>query len=186
MVAAVSKIPEQIRIGVSYAWTFIDTDYPTATWTLSWEFANQPGDEYFAATVAETAPNTYTMSIGPTNTQEATSGYWEYQARMTDGTDTIEVARGFIELLPDITDTRGRDRRSMAAQLLEILDQALLNNDEPFTNSISIGGQAIADMDASERWAWRQKVAAQVAREQAAERARGGLAPRTKVRVQMI
>jgi hypothetical protein len=92
--------PLEIQQGTTVEWTATPTDYPATDWTATFTLISRMGS--LAVTgVADGADYDFTLTAAQTAAMQP--GAYEYNIRVTDGTDTHEIESGRIYVLADVS-----------------------------------------------------------------------------------
>ena len=117
-------LPTAITAGLSFETTIALSDYPAPTWDLSL-YLRGPVNADIAATDDSTS---HKLTIPAATSEDFTAGQYWYSLRVTDGTDTFEIEKGTINVLPDLLSKEaGYDGRSQAEIALAAIDAVLAN-----------------------------------------------------------
>jgi hypothetical protein len=166
--------PLQIRAGTTWEWERSFTDYPAPTWTLTYYLKNASAYISFAAAASGAA---HLVTRTATQTQSYTAGKYDWEAQVSYSGSVYSVDRGRIEILPRFDSAAAVDARSNARKNLEAIDTLLLaysagNN---LVLEYTIGDRTMRYRDAADLMKWRNYWAAEVEREEAANRLAAGL-----------
>lgn len=178
--------PARVRAGDSVSWRKSLADFPaTDGWTLHYRLINSAGKIDIAAS-ADGAD--HLVDIAKATTANWTAGDYTYVAYVDDGSDRHTIEQGSITVDPNLAaESSGYDTRSHAKKMLDAIDAALL--------TLSTGERlAVVEAEVTARrmrydftslMKLRQLFAAEVMREENAERARLGLGSRNKLQVRL-
>lgn len=169
--------PLSVRAGDTWRWTRFFAGYPAPDWSLAYTLYGPAGSHTL---LAEAAGAAHRIAVAPSVTAAIQAGRWEWVAYVWNAADRYTVARGVIEVLPDLAALSGVDGRSHARRVLEAIESAIAaratDGDLALLSSTfgSEHSQHGAAWSSEELRAWRSYYAQLVAQEdQAAAAARG-------------
>jgi len=173
--------PAELRVGDTWAWRREDlSDYPASAWTLTYAFRNATA---FFDVTATADGDVFAVSVAKATTAARTAGRYDWTAFVSDGTTRTEVARGVIDLLPDMGTAAARDGRTWAAQMLDYVESALLS--KASASELDLVKAQLSErhlqFDVPGLVKLRQLLRAEVRAEDTASRIRRGLAPRNRI-----
>ena len=171
MTHVIIELPRRITIGDTVSWDETLTEFPaSAAWVLSYSFTGP--NTRFASSHVAVGPD-HRLTIDTTNLE---IGHFDYAKKITDGSETFTLERGFIDVDPDLSaDIAGVDRRSFAAITLENIEALLKGKATKDQTSYSLNGRALSRYSIDELNDWRAKLRVEVRDErQKARRAAGG------------
>lgn len=117
-------IPAALTAGLSFTTTLALSDYPAPTWGLTLHLRG-PSNADITATDDGAS---HKLTIPAATSEDFTAGQYWYSIRVTDGTDTHEIEKGTINVLPDLlSQEAGYDGRSQAEIALAAIDAVLAN-----------------------------------------------------------
>ena len=147
-----SNVPSVLQLGDFWAWkkSNLASDYPTADYSLSYEFnlidgatpanftigTTESGDEYIVAT-----SNTSSYTKGEYN-------WVEYITRTSDNA-RIKLSEGFTEIQDNYATTNA-SVRSFAKRVLDAVNAVIENRATMDQSSMSIAGRSLSRMSISE------------------------------------
>lgn len=173
---------EQLRAGTTWAWRRDDlSNYPaSAGWTLVYHFKN--ANAYFDVT-ASADGDAYAVTVAKATTAALTAGDYDWVALVDDGSESHEIDRGRVSVLPDYSAAETLDGRTWARQMLDAIDACLLNR--ATTDQLDLIKSAMGDrsIDRAGLMGLRTKIQSEVNREENAERMRQGLGSRNSLLV---
>lgn len=164
-------LPKRITIGDTITWDETLADFPAgSSWILSYSFTGP--DAVFASSHVAVGDD-HRITIDTTKLE---IGRYDYAKKVTDGTTTETLKRGFVEIDPDLSaDTIGVDRRSYAAIALENIEAMLKGKATKDQTSYSLNGRALSRYSIDELNDWRAQLRVEVRdEEQKARRQSGG------------
>jgi hypothetical protein len=169
--------PTTLRAGDSWRWTRAWTDYPSATWDLTYTLTTAAASVALTATAASDGV-THEITVLPADSEDIAAGRYDWIAQVSDGADQYTIDSGVLTVLPDLSalDGDGYDGRSPARVMLDAIDAALASRataGQLDQVQVAIGDRRLM-RDPAQLLALRRHYAAIVAAEdQAAARARG-------------
>ncbi len=178
--------PASVTAGDTLTWQRSLADYPADTWTLKYRLINAAGK---IDITSEASGTDHLVTVTAATSADWDAGDYTWQAYVEKGTGlTLErhtVGTGRITVAADLAaEAAGYDTRSSAKKTLDLLDAAMVaNGSRAWTAEYEIAGRKMKFRSAAEFMAYRSKVVAEVAREEAAERLALGLPSKTKVLV---
>jgi hypothetical protein len=175
-----TKVPDSVTAGDTVQWKISLADYSAGDgWVLKYKFVNAAG----SFEVVSTASGDEHLVNVPTATSAGWSaGKYSYQAYV-DGVNSqrFTVETGSLTVKPDIA---GYDNRTAARKLLDVLDGFLADyGSKAYQQEYEFNGRRQRWTSPGDFLAFRSKIQAEVAREEAKERANKGESPRKKVYV---
>ncbi len=176
--------PQELIAGDTWKWTRGDlADYPASTWTLTYYFTNASANFSFAATADG---DNYAVTVAKATTAAYAAGLYEWEAYVTDGTSRHRVDYGSLQVRPDLEAAGTLDRRSHWAIVLDNVEPVIQNRATKDQLSFSIGNRSLQRMAISDLLELYGRAKAEVAQEEARDRARNGLANRSRIRVRFV
>lgn len=173
--------PDRITAGDLIQWTRDFADYPAPTWVLSYVLLNSTGK----ITITGTADGTRHLISVPAATSAAwTPGIYRFQAYVTSGTSRYQVRDGSIEVLPNFATATTSDTRSTARKTLEAIEAEILARASGGASvEYTIAGRSLKREPLAELIKLRDRYAAMVRSEEAADRIARGLGTKNKILV---
>jgi len=121
--------PNELQLGDFWAWKRIDlsTDYPTASYSLSYEFNLVDGSTAANFTLTATESNDEYL-IETSNTTSYTAGEYNWVAYITRSSDSarIKLTEGFTEIQENYATTTS-SVRSHAKKVLDAIEAVIEN-----------------------------------------------------------
>ena len=174
-----TELPREFAVNDTVEWTEGDSTYPAPTWTVRYHFTNP--DEQFSSAVSVANGSDHDVVI---DTTSLTPGRYQYQRKVTDGSDTFTTESGEIEVLADLAgDTAGVDRRSFAEIALENIEAVLKGKATRDQTSYSLNGRALSRYSPEELNEWRNQLRQEVRDERRQARRDAGGKSHANVRV---
>lgn len=179
----------RVRQGVTLSWYKTLSDYPPATWTLTYQFASATAR--YTVTATNNGDGRFLCTAAATTTDDWAAGTYSVLGYVTSGAEVYEVYRGHLEVLIGLQlsgNASGADDRSSARKIRDAIlallegratdDQMAMSISSPDGHSRSINRMTRAELQQSlDRWQYAVKA------EEDAERIDRGLGARNKIRV---
>lgn len=122
MVSNCDIFPKTVTAGLSFQATVNLSDYPAPEWELRAFLRGKQNIDLLAA--ADGVLHVFSADAA-TTAAWATGAYW-YSLRATKGTQVVEIAKGQIDVLPDLATVTGTyDGRTENQKALEAIDAVL-------------------------------------------------------------
>ena len=154
-----SELPTSFTVGDTVEWTETDSEYPQPTWTVRYYFTSP--EEVFSSAVSTANGEDHDLTIDTTDLEPGT---YDYQRKVTDGSDTFTTERGTVTVLPNLADdAAGVDRRQYAETALANIEAMLAGKATKDQTSYSLNGRALSRYSPSELNEWRQSLRLEVA-----------------------
>jgi hypothetical protein len=171
---------EKIQAGDTFNYSVNYPDYPaSAGWTCAMLLRGAA-----SKTITSTADgDAFNLSAPASDTALYASGNCEYFIYVSKDTDRYLVEKGSVEILGDYSSTTLYDPRSMAQQIYEAVDAALLGRATKDQMSYEIAGRKIEKIPIPDLLVLRSKFLKQVESERRAERIANGLGAGNIVRL---
>ncbi len=172
--------PPSITAGDTAAWTRSLSDYPASdSWVLAYALVNASSK----VTVTSSASgDDHAVSVAASTTAAWVPGTYSWQATVTKGSDRYTVGTGQITILPNLAAATLLDTRSAARKALDAADLALANyGAKAYLQSYEISGRSQRFHDPGAFMAWRDKLKAEVRREENAAAIAAGRRPRNQI-----
>lgn len=175
--------PSSVVAGDTIAWTKTHADYSAADgWVLKYRLINAAGKIDITATAAG---SDHAISVPAATTAAWPNGAYTWQATVEKAADRYTVGAGSLTIKPNLAaQAGGFDTRSAARKALELIDAAMVTHGaSAWTQEYEIAGRRMKYKNVSDFMAWRDRLKAEVAREDAADRMAAGLASGRKIYV---
>lgn len=178
--------PERLQAGDRWMWKRADLaeDYATADYSLTYVARlNGTGSTTFTLTSTETATE-YLIEIPSATTAAYTAGTYAWVLYITRSSDSqrVEVSRGTWEVTADRA-TSTADPRSFAQKALDAIEAYLADSNNVQAASYQINGRSLSRWSRTDLYKERDKLKAEVLREQNAEKLRRGIGVNSKISV---
>ena len=175
MTAAVAtNEPAELRAGLTWQWERNDlADYPASAWTLKYWFKRQGGTDKFSVTASANG-SAFSVNVAASTTAAYVADDYTWVAVVTAGSESFEVDRGTLKLLPRYDQDVALDDRTHAKKMLETIEAALEAITKWDVKSYAVGSRQMTKRDVPELLQLRDKYKGEVFREQLAENARNG------------
>lgn len=151
-------LPRRITIGDTVTWDEVLADFPaSASWVLSYNFTG-PDSNFKSGHTA--VGDDHRIVIDTTKLEV---GAYDYQKKITDGTDTFTLERGEVFVDPDLSaDESGVDRRPYAVIALENVEAVLKGKATKDQSSYSLNGRSLSRYSIAELQDWRAQLRSEV------------------------
>ncbi|HEX3560370.1 MAG TPA: hypothetical protein VHU19_14275 [Pyrinomonadaceae bacterium] len=167
--------PERIAIGETAEWRKVVPDFPPGEgWTLTY-YVRGAGRGFDQAGVTD--GDGYKIVVANTVTALMSAGKYYFEARVSNGSEEHEVARGemlAVLSIKGMATTATLDDRSPAQQILDAIDAMAVGKATLDQQSYQIGTRQLARIPISELLKLRSTYAQLVARERRAARLKEG------------
>lgn len=175
-------LPTSIAAGDTLSWTTSLADYlATAGWALHYRIVSPSSSHAFDAT---TSGSDFAVTVDAAATAAWAPGSYQLVGWVTKAAERHTVSRSTLTVTPNLATAKTYDTRSPARQALEECDAALrIYGAKAYLQSVTVGDRAKQFRSPAEFMAFRSKLQAEVAREDAAERSANGLPRKTQLRV---
>lgn len=159
--------PVELQLGDFWAWkrTNLSTDYPTAQYSLSYEFNLNEGSTASNFTLTATEANDEYI-ISTSSTTSYTKGTYNWIAYITRSSDSarIKVGEGFTEIQENYA-TTSASVRSHAKIVLDSIEAVIENRATMDQSSMSIAGRSLSRMSVDELMTFRDRYKAEYMKE---------------------
>lgn len=159
--------PNELQLGDFWAWkrTDLSTDYPTASYALSYEFNLVDGSTAANFTLTATESNDEYI-IETSNTTSYTSGEYNWVAYITRSSDSarIKLSEGFTEIQENYATTTS-SVRSHAKKVLDAIEAVIENRATMDQSSMSIAGRSLSRLTIDELLQFRDRYKAEYLKE---------------------
>jgi hypothetical protein len=174
--------PESFRAGDTLVWTKSLSDYSAADgWVLAYRFISPTSK--FDLTTSAYGTDHLVVSFA---SAAFAAGTYTWQAYVTRADERFTVGKGTCKVLPNLADVTdpGYDDRSFNRKALDALDAGLEQyGANAHVHQYSVEGRTMTYRTFADFMAARDRLRQEVAREDAAQRARAGGTRRNQVRV---
>lgn len=174
--------PDILHVGDSWQWKKSLSDYPASTWTLTYSLLSSTTKITLTGSASGTD---HLIDISASTTAAYTAGWYDWVARVSDGTDSFTVGYGRIELLPDLEAASSYDNRSHARKVLDAIESVIEGRASQDADTITHNGRSLARTPIEDLLKLRSKYKSEVDAEDQAERIRSGLNSGRMVRVRL-
>ncbi len=168
--------------GDTVTWSKSLADYSAADgWVLKYRLINAAGKIDITAGASEAD---HLVSVAASVSELWTPGTYAWQAYVEKAAERFTVGSGSIEIKPDLAaQAAGYDTRTTAKRLLEAVEAVLANRATRADLEYEVAGRRMKSMSHADLLAARDKLKAEVVREDAAARIAQGLSPKNKLYV---
>lgn len=168
--------PTEIVAGDFVQWKKSDlvSDYPTASYTLTYTARSIGGADEFQVTATGQTTH-YLISIPSTTTEGYAPGQYRWQMEIMQNSTSKRavLSRGEFKVIADL-DVAGVDLRSHAEIMLAKIESILLGKADSDVASYSVAGRSLTKMGFNELLEARNFYKSEVMREKAIENAKQG------------
>tara|TARA_R110000803_G_C11973729_1_gene319958 strand:+ start:116 stop:706 length:591 start_codon:yes stop_codon:yes gene_type:complete len=181
--------PYELVVGDYWSWKRADltTDYPTDSYSLSYEFhcdSGGGGSHQFTINAVE-SDGVYYVEVASTTTDNYTPHDYIWGAYITRTSDSsrTQVDEGKTTLLPNLADTNA-DLRSHAKIVLDSIEAVIQGRANMDQSSMSIAGRSLSRMSIDELLTFRDRYKAEYLKEIKLARINNGDASGNTIKVQ--
>jgi hypothetical protein len=172
--------PVSFTSGDTVAWLRTLDDYPaSSSWVLAYTFIN--GAAKFTVTAAASGRD-HAVAIAASASAGYPPGTYTWQATVTKSAERYTVGTGTCQVLPNLEAASQYDTRTPARKALDAAEVALATyGAKAYLQSYDIAGRSQRFHDPGAFLAWRDKLKAEVRREEAAAAIAAGRRPRNQL-----
>lgn len=137
-------VPSRIVAGESVSWKWLDSNFPPATWTLTYSFLTSSAR--FQA-VATASSDYHLVEIPASTSADYAAGTYNWQAHVSNGTERYKVAEGVIEVVTDFgaaAQSSGYDSRSHVKKVLDLLEAVIEGRASKTQMTQNVGGVQVS------------------------------------------
>lgn len=178
-----TREPSTVVAGDTLAWRITLSDYPASSgWVLKYRLINAAGKIDITAAADS---GDHLVGVSAAISADYSAGVYAWQSYVEKAAERYTVGQGSITIKPDLAaQTAGYDTRSTAKKTLDLLDAAMLaHGPSAWAHEYEIAGRRMKFRSPVEFMGLRDKLKAEVAREEAAQRLAAGLPAKSKVYV---
>lgn len=162
-----TEVPDELQLGDFWAWKKdnLASDYPTADYTLSYEFNLIDGATASNFTLTATESNDEYI-ISTSDTGSYTKGEYNWVSYITRTSDSarVKIAEGYIELQDNYA-TTSASVRSHAKIVLDAVKAVIENRATMDQSSMSIAGRSLSRMSIDELFTLKDRYQAEYDKE---------------------
>ncbi len=151
--------PNELQLGDFWAWkkTDLSDDYPTASYSLSYEFNLVDGSTAANFTLTATESNNEYI-IETSSTTSYTAGEYNWVSYITRSSDSarIKLSEGFTEIQQNYATTTS-SVRSHAKKVLDAIEAVIENRATMDQSSMSIAGRSLSRLTVDELMTFRNR-----------------------------
>ena len=148
MTTTISGLPSIVYAGDTLCFLDSFTDYPAATWTLTYRFVGANGSYTFDAAASG---SDHEADVAAATTAAWAAGDYQATGTVTDGTDRFTVFSETIEIVADYDAmTSSTDIRTHEEITLDAIEAVIENRATADHNSYTIAGRSISKMTIDE------------------------------------
>ena len=171
--------------GDTVQWTRSVPDYrPDDGWVLEYTFSNLSG--VFVAPSVDNGNGAYLVTITAADSGNVLAGEYSWQGYVSQAAERFTIGVGATTVLPDLASSPGgQDARIWARQRLDALEATLAGTATTDQGSYAIEGVSISRMPLPDMIQWRDRLRAEVNRQEHAERLAKGLGNPSNILVRL-
>lgn len=170
--------PTSVIAGDTVKWTKSLPDYPASDgWSLAYTFINAAGKFPVAASADG---DDFTVSVPPVTTTDWIPGDYDWRAQVSKAGEVYTVATGRTTVKPSFS-AATLDGRSSARKMLDAIEAVLENRASSEVAEYQINGRQLKYTSIPDLLKLRDRLRAEVRREENALRSAQGLPPSTRV-----
>ena len=162
-----TEVPDELQLGDFWAWKKdnLATDYPTADYSLSYEFNLIDGATASNFTLTATESNDEYI-ISTSDTGSYTKGEYNWVSYITRTSDSarVKIAEGYIEIQDNYA-TTSASVRSHAKIVLDAVKAVIENRATMDQSSMSIAGRSLSRMSIDELFTLKDRYQAEFDKE---------------------
>ena len=162
-----TEVPDELQLGDFWAWKKdnLASDYPTADYSLSYEFNLIDGATASNFTLTATESNDEYI-ISTSNTGSYTKGEYNWVSYITRTSDSarVKIAEGYIEIQDNYA-TTSASVRSHAKIVLDAVKAVIENRATMDQSSMSIAGRSLSRMSIDELFTLKDRYQAEYDKE---------------------
>lgn len=151
--------PNELQLGDFWAWkkTDLSDDYPTASYSLSYEFNLVDGSTAANFTLTATESNNEYI-VETSSTTSYTAGEYNWVSYITRSSDSarIKLSEGFTEIQQNYATTTS-SVRSHAKKVLDAIEAVIENRATMDQSSMSIAGRSLSRLTIDELMTFRNQ-----------------------------
>lgn len=171
-----TEVPTELQLGDYWAWKKdnLSTDYPTASYALSYEFNLVDGSTASNFTLNATESNDEYL-IEVSDTTSYTKGNYNWVSYITRSSDSarIKLSEGFVEIQDNYATTTS-SVRSHAKIVLDAIEAVIENRANIDQSSMSIAGRSLSRMSIDDLLTFRARYRAEYLKEVKQARIKNG------------
>jgi len=171
-----TEVPTELQLGDYWAWKKdnLSTDYPTASYALSYEFNLVDGSTASNFTLNATESNDEYL-IEVSDTTSYTKGNYNWVSYITRSSDSarIKLSEGFVEIQDNYA-TTSTSVRSHAKIALDAIEAVIENRANIDQSSMSIAGRSLSRMSIDDLLTFRARYKAEYLKEVKQARIKNG------------
>lgn len=154
-----SQVPTELQLGDFWAWKRdnLSTDYPVASYSLSYEFNLIDGAvvSNFTLTASE-SNDTYIIETASTATYTKGNYNWVSYITRTSDSARVKLEEGFVEIQDNYA-TTSASVRSHAKIVLDAIEAVIENRATMDQSSMSIAGRSLSRLSIDELLTFRDR-----------------------------
>lgn len=178
--------PQKLRAGDTWEWDRELSDYPAATWTLTYSMHLRASTSAKITITAGASGDTHQVRLAKAVTAAFGAGVYDWIATVDDGTERFEVDSGSLEILPDLMAESATDHRTFWKKQLDAIEAVLDNRATKGESSYAINGRSISRMTLEELTKHRDRAQMEVNKEERRDRIKNGLGHRGRIKTKFV
>lgn len=164
--------PSTVNAGDTVRWTRSLPDYPSsAGWTLTYQLVNAAARITLTGTASD---DDHLVQASATTTASWTSGDYAWRAQVSRAGEVFTVGEGRVTVRPSFS-SGTQDTRSQARHALDNVNAYLANSNNLAAAEYEVAGRKLKRHSLTDLWKHRDRLQAEVSREEAAARMAAGL-----------
>lgn len=174
--------PGRVTAGDTVTWTKSLSDYPaSAGWVLAYTLINSAAKITLTATASG---DDHLVTAAAATTANWAAGTYSWMATVTKAAERYTIGQGTLVIAPNLAALTTSDTRSSARKALDAVNTLLENyGSKAYMQGYEIAGRRMQFSSPGDFLAYRDKLLAEVAREDNAARIAAGFAPRNQLPV---
>lgn len=174
-IAIPTNEPKELRAGLTWAWDRQDlSDYPAPTWTMKYWFKRMGGTDKFSITATANG-SFHRVAVLPAVTLTYVADDYTWVVIAGDGTNSYEVDRGTLKVLPRYDVDTALDDRTHAKKVLEAIEAVIEGRATKDQEEFTIGNRSLKRTPIADLLVLHDRYKREVAMEEAAEQMARGL-----------
>lgn len=137
--------PTAIFSGTETEFEFSDSDYPVATYAVTYRLRNLTAGDAKDYTAAESGTSTYTITIPTSDT--LTAGDYNWQLEADDGVEKFVLASGIVPITASLHEATTSDPRTHAKKVLDAIEATIEGKASEDQLRYRVGGMEIEKME---------------------------------------
>lgn len=157
---------------------------PADSWVLSYSLVSP--DTKLTLTGSDNGDGTHLIDLPAATTADYPPGVYAWQAYVSKTTDRFLVGKGSICIEPNFSALTSYDGRTWARRMLSLVEKMIEGKgSRTDVASHTLGGHSLTRYSPAELMEWRDRLRAEVGKQDRAERVRRGLGHGGNIRVRL-